>query len=208
MSKEKYKTGISSDKGSLGYYSLIDWWNNQFSETEQTYILKKNIPIGGSYLTSGTIIDSSASVINFLNGLQSWFTNLTDESISEKILIKGESLINKNIPILDIHFLYGSMIEHYYKKRKIDSIFYELAKKYCKRQIEISTIVKKAFQKEPWYDSLPGHKGYNQFAIILEKEKQYKQAINICIEAKNIGWKSDWEKRITRLKKKLEKVNE
>ena len=90
MSEEKYKTGIPTNKGSLGYYSLLDWWNSQFSVSEQIYISKKYIPMGGSNLTTGTIIDSSASVINFLTGLQSWFTNLTDEIISEKILIKAE----------------------------------------------------------------------------------------------------------------------
>ena len=99
------------------------------------------------------------------------------------------------------------MINHYYKKRNIDSTFYESAKKYCKKQIDISTIVKKAFQEEPWYDSLPSHKGYNQFAIILEKEKKYSEAINLYIEANDLGWTSDWDKRITRLKKKLDKEN-
>jgi len=207
MSEEKYKTGIPTDKGSLGYYSLLDWWNNEFSKTEQSYILEKYIPMGGSDLTTGKIIDSSASVINFLNSLQSWFTNLEEEKISEKILIKAESLIKKNTSILDIHFLYGSKINHYYKKRNIDSKFYDLAKNYCKKQIEINLIVKKAFQKEPWNNSLPSHKGYNQLAIILEKEKKYKEAIKICNEANEIGWNSDWNKRIIRLNKKLEKEN-
>jgi tetratricopeptide (TPR) repeat protein len=205
MNEEKYKTGIPTDKGSLGYYSLLDWWNNEFSKTQQTYILEKYIPMGGSNLTTGTIIDSSASAINFLNSLHSWFTNLAEEIISEKILIKAESLIKKNTSILDIHFLYGSIINHYYKKRNIDSRFYDLAKKYCKEQIEISIIVKKTFQEEPWYDNLPSHKGYHQLAIILEKEKKYKEAIEICFEANDIGWNSDWNKRIIRLNKKLEK---
>jgi len=205
MSHNIYNTGIPTDKGSLGYYSLLEWWHNKFSVAEQTYISKKYIPMGGSNLTSGKIIGSSASVINFLTGLQSWFTNLADETISEKILIKAESLINKNTPILDVHFLYGSIINHYYKKRNIDSKFYDLAKKYCKKQIEISVLVKKTFQEESCYDGLPGHKGYNQLAIILEKEKKYKEAIEICIEANEMGWNSDWEKRIIRLNKKLEK---
>ena len=89
MSQNIYNTGIPTDKGSLGYYSLLEWWNNKFSVAEQTYISEKYIPMGGSNLTSGKIIGSSASVINFLTGLQSWFTNLADETISEKILIKA-----------------------------------------------------------------------------------------------------------------------
>ena len=103
--------------------------------------------------------------------------------------------------------LYDSKINHYYKKRNIDSKFYDLAKKYCKKQIEISVIVKIAFLEEPWNLSLPSHKGYNQLAIILEKEKKYKEAIEICNEAYEFGWNSDWNKRIIRLNKKLEKEN-
>lgn len=207
MNEKRYKTGIPTDKGSLGYYSLLDWWSDEFSKAEQSYILEKYIAMGGSDLKSGKIIDSSASAINFLNSLQSWFTNLDEEIISEKILIKAESLIKKNTSLLDIHFLYDSKINHYYKKRNIDSKFYDLAKKYCKKQIEISVIVKIAFLEEPWNLSLPSHKGYNQLAIILEKEKKYKEAIEICNEAYEFGWNSDWNKRIIRLNKKLEKEN-
>jgi tetratricopeptide (TPR) repeat protein len=201
MNQKIYNTEIPTDSGSLGHYSLLEWWNNKFSETEQKYISEKY----GSNLISGKIFDSSFSVINFLTVLQSWFTNLSDEKISEKILIKAESLITKNTPILDVHFLYGSIINHYYKKRHIDSKFYDLAKKYCKKQIEINLIVKKAFQDETYYENLPSHKGYNQLAIILEKEKNYKEAIEICIEANDTGWNSDWIKRIIRLNKKLKK---
>lgn len=205
MKTEKYKTGTPTNKGSLGYYSLLEWWENEFSKNEKTYILENYKPMGGPDLNKGSIFDLSASVISFLSGLQSFFTNLADEVISEKILNKAESLIDDNIPILDIHFLYGSIMKHYYKKRNIAPKFYLLAKKYCGKQIGISTNVKKAFLSESWCYSLPRHMGYQQLAIILEKEKNYKEAIDLCLEASNSGWNSDWNKRIERLNKKLEK---
>ena len=198
-----YKTGTPTDKGSLGYYNLLDWWEHEFTINERLYITEKYIPMGGSELTNGRIIGSSASVINFLTGLQSWFSTLADENIAEKILTKAESLITSDIPILDIHFLYGCLIEHYYKKRKIDNRFYEMAKQYCLKQIAISNLTKIEFLSDNTLSTLPRHKGYEQLAIILEKEKDYAGSLKLCYEAKEIGWNSDWDKRISHLERKL-----
>lgn len=166
-----YKTGAPTESGNLGYYDLLDWWDCDFSNSEKLYILEKYIPMGGGELTKGTILGSSPTVINFLTGLQSWFTALADESISEKILKKAESLLTLETPILDTHFLYGCLIEHYYKKRNMDLRFYELAKQYCLKQIAISKKTKVALLSDPAYPTLPRHKGYEQLSIILEKKK-------------------------------------
>jgi hypothetical protein len=200
-----YKTGTPTERGSLGYYNLLDWWDADFSNNEKLYILEKYIPMGGGELTKGTILGSSATVINFLTGLQSWFTTLADETISEKILRKAESLLTNETPILDTHFLYGCLIEHYYKKRNIDLRFYELAKQYCLKQIAISKKAKVAFLSDPAFQTLPRHKGYEQLVIILEKEKEYDNALSLCLEAKEDGWNSDWDKRILTLEKKMKK---
>ena len=201
-----YSTGISTKKGSLGYYGLLEWWENEFSIQERSYIVEKYKAMGGSELTKGTILGSSATVINFLTGFQSWFTTLSDEIISEKILKKAEQLLTSDTPILDVHFLYGTFIEHYYKKRNIDLTFYDLAKKYCLKQITISRQAKEAFLSEPWFKALPRHKGYEQLAIVLEKEKKYNEAEQLCIEAKQSGWNGDWDKRIFTLRKKMDKT--
>jgi len=201
-----YKTVIPTDKGTLGYYNLHTWWDTTFTNNEKKYILEKLIPMGGGELTKGTIIGTTTTVINFLTGLQSWFTTLADEAISEKILKKGESLLTDETPILDTHFLYGCFIEHYYKKRSVDIKFYDLAKQYCLKQIAISKIVKIAFLSDPAFSTLPRHKGYEQLAIILEKEKDYTGSLMLCFEAKEIGWNTDWDKRILNLERKLNKV--
>lgn len=198
-----YKTGIPTDKGNLGYYSLLDWWENEFSNTERLYIIGKYIPMGGGELTKGRIIGSSATVISFLTCLQSWFTTLADEVIAEKILKKAESLISIDTPILDKHFLYGCFIEHYYKKRKIDNQFYDMAKQYCLKQISISKKTKDAFLSDTAFLNLPRHKGYEQLAIILEKEKDYVGSLKLCCEAKAMGWNTDWDRRISNLERKI-----
>lgn len=200
-----YKTGTPTEGGSLGYYNLLDWWDNDFTINEKLYILDKYKPIGGGELTKGAILGSSATAINFLTGLQSWFTTFTDEAISEKILLKAESLLTDESPILDRHFLYSCLIEHYYKKRGIDIRFYELAKQYCINLITISKVAKDAFLSGAAFQALPRHKGYEQLAIILEKEKDYNNAMLVCIEAKEAGWNADWNKRILILEKKIKK---
>jgi len=198
-----YKTGTPTDRGSLGYYCLLDWWDKEFTKQEQLYIIDKYKPMGGGELTTGTILGSSATAINFLTDLQSWFTTLSDEIISEKILKKAESLLTGETPILDIHFLYSCSIEHYYKKRNIDFGFYELANQYCLKQIALGQKAKDAFLSEPWFPTLPRHKGYEQLAIILEKEKKYDEALKLCYEARDAGWNSDWDKRISTLQRKM-----
>lgn len=201
---DMYSTGSPSQNGRLGYYGLLEWWSSIMSEQERLYIIEKYKPMGDSgNLIHGKIEGSSASVISFLTGLQSWFNNLSDEAISEKILNKAESLISSKISILDIHFLYGSLIEHYYKKRKIDHAFYELAKHYCKKQIEIAEDVIIAFTFKYNTSLIPSHKGLEQLAIILEKERKYEEALIICLKGKEMGWNYDWNKRITNLQTKL-----
>ena len=200
-------TGQPTENGSLGYYHLLDWWKNEFNNDEQLYILARYKPMGGTGLINGMLSNSSASSINFLTGLQTWFTNLTDEVISEKILKKAETLISEETTILDIHFLYNCFIKHYYKKRNIGNEFYELAKVYCKKQIEISQEVKDAFITEPWFTVLPRHKGFEQLAIIFEKEEKYADAIKLCARGKEMCWNGDWDKKISNLDKKLARNN-
>ena len=54
-------------------------------------------------------------------------------------------------------------------------------------------------------ESLPSHHGFKQLAIILQKRGDFDDALAFCREAKAQGWNGDWEKRIARLSKQLEK---
>lgn len=54
-------------------------------------------------------------------------------------------------------------------------------------------------------DSLPSHYGFKQLAIILQKRGDLDDALTVCHEAKAQGWKGDWDKRIARLSKQIEK---
>ena len=50
---------------------------------------------------------------------------------------------------------------------------------------------------------MPGHKGFHQLSVYEEKQKNYKEALNLAKQAQADGWQGDWEKRIERLSKKL-----
>jgi tetratricopeptide (TPR) repeat protein len=134
------------------------------------------------------------------------------------MLDKAEELA-KELPIssmaavLDRHFLYDQEINLYYKDRDKPQ-YLEKAIEACKKQIALApraaTAFKASFKADelsPFDDpsSLVSHKGYEQLAIILEKQNSYKEAIEVCAQAEKQGWCGDWENRIERCKKKLAK---
>ena len=84
-----------------------------------------------------------------------------------------------------------------YLKKAIDA---------CKQQIDLAPKTIDALKTEYKDSTLPSHKGYEQLAIILEKQKTYKEAIDLCGQADKQGWAGDWKKRIERCLKKLEKA--
>jgi hypothetical protein len=49
------------------------------------------------------------------------------------------------------------------------------------------------------------HTGYYRLCIIREKEKNWQEVIRLAEQAKSEGWVGDWDKRIERAHKKLEK---
>jgi hypothetical protein len=53
---------------------------------------------------------------------------------------------------------------------------------------------------------LPRHVGYERLAIILEKNKEYDQAIRTCEAAKLGGWSGDWDRRIDRCAARMAKA--
>lgn len=98
-------------------------------------------------------------------------------------------------------FFYQSKIEIFYKDRDKPGGL-EKAICACRQQIDYAPKAAKAFMKKYKGETLPGHKGYQQLAIILEKEKNFSEAIEVCSQAMEQGWSGEWEKRIQRCKKK------
>lgn len=55
-------------------------------------------------------------------------------------------------------------------------------------------------------DDYPRHGApYQQLAIIYEKQGRLDESLTVCASALKAGWGGDWDKRMTRLRRKLEK---
>ena len=193
-------------KGAIGYFGLVSWWLSTFTETERQYIEKKFQPLGGqsNSLTEGNVISRNDTVVGFLHNLAGWFAKEDDRHIAYKILEKAGELLSQSIKPLDIHFYYQSNIQTFYKDRDKPGGL-EKAIMACRQQIEYAPIAAKAFKREFKGDPLPSHKGYQQLAIILEKQNNYQEVIDLCTQAQKQGWAGDWENRIERCNKKLVK---
>ena len=194
-------------RGEIGYFGLSEWWLSEFSEEERQYILETFQPLGstGNFLTEGNILHTSNTAIKLLSSLAGWFRKKEDRNIAYKILMKGEELINEKSDILDVHFLLQSKIEIYYRNRDNDPDALEESINACKQQIELAPKAKVAFKKEYSDSPLPRHIGFERLAIIEEKRKNFKAAIEISEKAMGQGWAGTWQKRIERCRSKLGK---
>lgn len=194
-------------QGSIGYFGLGDWWLSAFSDEERRHIQSTFQPLGstGDSLTSGVINYTSLTAVGLLQALAGWFSKADDRPIAHKILEKAEKLSKMQTPVLDIHFLCQQKINIYYKDRDQPE-FMEKAIEACRQQIALTREAANAFKAEYGDSPLPSHKGYEQLAIILEKQGSFEEAIALSRKAEAQGWAGEWGSRIDRCKKKLEKA--
>ena len=192
-------------EGELGYFGLGNWWLTTFSADERNYIEQKFKPLGGNSrpLTRGKILETTQTASNLLMALAGWFEKVKDFSVGKRIV---EKAIETASSTLDAHFAYGQMIKNCYRAREVDSSALELAIFACKKQIALAPQAAKVFRKESRSRELPCHTGYEQLTIILEKQKDYDGAIQLCHQAREQGWSGDWDKRIARYGQKRDKV--
>ena len=141
--------------------------------------------------------------ISSLAALATWFLGEADLPLARRIM--AQSVIRRESEagdILDRHFTIGHMIRVYYRDRNRDPAALHLAIEACQQQIDLAPVAKKAFLKGYPLAALPAHGGFEQLAIIREKEKDYLAAIRVATEAEAQGWAGDWAKRIARCNKR------
>ena len=209
-------------EGFIGYYQLEGWWISAFSEEERGHIEEVFQPLGASDkpLTSGEFHSMTSTAIQLLNELAGWFRKKEDKVIAYKILDKAEDLLDPNTSVLDAHFLFQTVMRLNYKDRNIEKHF-EKAIEACKRQIALGEKAAEMFRledavltvrlreygqvRESSLDDfeLPAHPGYKQLAIIYEKQKRYRETVDLCLQALAEGWRGDWDARIDRCEKKI-----
>lgn len=196
--------------GDIGFYGLADWWLMTFTEEERRYMEQTfqpmSVGVGGgqsSSLTTGQIFGSSRSACAFLGTFAGWFHKPNDRDLAYRILDKAEELPGD---VLDRHFLYHQMIKTYYPDRDRVPGSLDKAIAACEKQIAMAPQAAAAFRREDGDQSLPAHTGYEQLAIIRDKQGDYAEAIRLSQQAKSRKWAGDWDKRIARYQKKLDKA--
>jgi hypothetical protein len=213
--------------GLLSLFGLTEWWNTAFTETEKEYIESVYKPFGsdpseklltGSQLAAGK--KTTETPISLLYGLAQWFNSKKDIDIAKRIIAKADELSTPDLPVLDLHFHYSTMIQLYYKGRDEPA---SLARSVwaCQRQIELSPQAASEFKREhrelkasairDSYDSnlparckLPRHIGFQQMCILLEKDGDFKGALRLAKRAFREGWDGDWDRRIPKLEKRVD----
>lgn len=93
------------------------------------------------------------------------------------------------------------MIQVYYRARNRDENALALALEACEKQIALAPQVIRE-QPKDWKRGLPAHLGFQQLAIVRERDRDYEAAIRLSEEALRQGWAGDWEKWIARCKRK------
>jgi len=184
-------TTPSEGEGLIGYYNLTDWWLSTFTAEERNEIQARP----GS--TTGRAESSLMSL-----GIE--FIQSKDFGIAERLIAKATEVGGASI--LDRHFHYQQMAQAYYRHRNDDPEALALAIDACEKQILLGPEAAKTFLAEDPEDYLPTHHGFQQLAIIREREKDYGEAIRLCREAMAQGWGGDWEKRIVRCENRLAKL--
>jgi len=192
-------------EGAIGHLGLTDWWLSTFSESERERIESLYQPMGHPRprpLTQGQIVATSQRPAQLLWGLASWLQKAPDRPLARRVLAKALELARAANDVLDQHFTYQTMIETSYKDRDADAGALDMAITACEEQIALAPRAARAFRSEYGDGSLPAHRGFEQLAIIREKQGDYAEAIRLSRLALEQEWAGDWRGRIARCEKK------
>ena len=177
----------SGGEGLIGRYGLNDWWLSTFTAEE-----RKEIQARRPSLVAGDNQDviaaertrpgsTSGWVENSLRSMGIEFIQAMDFGTAERLIAKATEVGGASI--LDRHFGHQQMAQAYYRHRNDDPEALALAIDACEKQILLGPEAAKAFLSEDPEDFLPVHHGFQQLAIIREREKDYAEAIRLCREA-------------------------
>ncbi len=193
--------------GYIGGFGLSDWWLQTFTPAERKSISQSHSetisPVPGQdVLASGPMMHTAQGVVHFL-WCMAGNRKEKEREIDYRIIQKAEELIDGNTSIEVQHFVFGSKAKIYYRWRETDDFAMDTAIEGCRQQIAISKEAARALEID---GDVPAHYGFKQLTIIEEKRGNHSEAIRLCEQAKADGWWGDWDKRITRLRKKSAKA--
>jgi len=160
--------------GLIGYYGLTDWWLSTFTEEERKEIqaVRPTLVVGDNediIIPERSYPGSTTGWLeNGLSSLAIEFIGSKDMDIAARLLAKAEE--TGGAKLLDRHFTYQQMAQAYYRHRNDDPGALDRAIDSCEKQIHLGPEAAKAFLAEDHEDYLPAHHGFQQLAIIRERE--------------------------------------
>lgn len=202
--------GKKTVAGEIGGRGLSRWWLETFTAEEREYMTRLYQPMGLSNsrsLTEGEFLGIGRSTSGFLSTLAGWFNKPKDRRLAVRLLEKAQQVGDGDV--LDQHFLEQHLIQTYYPERDKDPSALGNAIAACERQIALAPKAAREFIRQfparPDQPRLPRHVGFEQLAIIREKQGDFAGAIRLAEEARKQGWNGDWDKRIARCRAKASK---
>lgn len=206
----------------LEYFSLDVWWETELTTDEQNEIIQgiaeAEVKFKGFFtLTPFWDELSDNKFIRRFKSPGGWVPRLMSEchsdSLTMKIAKKAKFLLDQTDlqklqlwEFSELHFDYQGLLGTFYSYRDKTPGALEDAIACAKSMIYISPqVIKDPEIKIPPDGKLPAHRGYEQLAIIAEKQKNFAAAIKISTLALSQEWDGDWEWRIERCEKKMAK---
>ena len=193
--------------GLIAYYGLTDWWQAALSLEEQERLDAVFTPMGGQprSLTQGTvgsIHGDTATAANLLAALIGWLTaSQSDLALRRKLRAKVAALVDVLPTGVARHFALQVLIREFYRDRATDPDALSAAIARCREQIAMAGAVAPLL-RDKRNGLLPRHVGYEQLAIVLEKERKFGEAIGVAEAAEAQGWAGSWHARILRCQRK------
>lgn len=207
-------TASAGDGGALSYHGLLDWWFREFSADERRHIETVYQPMGLTLddddiegpprpLTQGTITFSSQTAAGLLWGLAGWFNKPGQRHLALRILAKARELATASGNALDLHFTLTELVQVAYRERESSPDGLERAIAACEDLIAIAPAAASALRRAFSQSAPPMHVGFDQLAIVREKQGDFPGAIALAREAKSQGWAGEWDNRIARCEARI-----
>ena len=199
--------------GYIGHLQLSDWWLSSFDEDERQYIELAFTPLGlgiihegarptaegNSLLTGSRGLQVYGRAGTFLANLAEWLNKPECRHLARRVIEQAEAIASDP---LEKHDVFQVMVVVNYRDRKKHPTFLHAAIRACQKQIDIAPEAIRLWRSQR-RRTVPTHNGFEQLAIIREKEGNYAAAIRLSQAALKQGWRGvDWEGRIRRCKRK------